>query len=1007
MARARGIVIQMTRLRLVAALLFVVLAAKPMTAQFVTTDVSQYAHSAWLAREGAFRGNAYDITQTTDGNLWISSPFGLLKFDGTSFTPSAPKGAQEFQNTYVEKVLGAKDGSLWIGGTGLFRVKDGRLISIPELAGSVVHALLEDHTGAIWAGARTRGSVNTLCRIRAASTECFVDETKTFGIEIKHLFEDKAGRLWISAENGVWRWAPGKPEFFPERPGDAGVGVDSDDLMIATKKYQSDGAPRERSHFFSRIPSTISDIADSTLLTDHQGGLWIGTKGHGLIHSLHGRIDTYTPADGLSSEIIYSLFEDREQDIWAVTANGIDRFRQSAVTLVTTRQGLSSNSVHSLLSDGRTMWLAMENGLDRVRDREIKGFKARDGVSLANISAMFAGPGGRTLITVGQPDGIVWLEHEHLTIQHAPLGDDTYVVTPDEADGVWVSNRQSGLMHIPRTGKPTEILPWGRFDHKAAYTMAFDPVRKGLWLAFNRGDLLFFRDGQERERYRIENRPLQNPRDLRVDIDGTVWLGSNAGLTRLRDSAIATLSGRNGLPCDGEHWRQEDDRHAIWMETPCGVVKLAPGELDRWSRDPNSHVKVEAYLDNLDGAENGIAGGPYSPNVAITLDGRIAYGTKTGLAIIDPHQEIRNLQKPPVHVDLIEADAVTYPVNKLIVLAPNVHVVRLAYSALSFRAPQKVRFRYKLEGYDTKWSEVLSTHEAVYTNLPPKAYRFHVIACNDSGIWNDVGDTIDFSVGAAYYQTRWFMWTFVATLAILLWLAYHARVRYLYRDVSNRIQAQTSERLNVSRDLHDTLLQGIQGLILSFHALSEDNNVDDSVRKRVSALTGRAEEVLIDGRERIRALRFENYPSHGFVEQLRALARLIHPGHLPALQISMEGEEVPLDPIIFEEICLMCREAMSNAFRHSGAQNVDIVVIYSRSRFSVNICDNGRGIRPEARQSVTSKGHWGIVGMRERAVRIGARLDIKTPYPGEPNPGTDILIELPSVLAYAHAKKSK
>jgi signal transduction histidine kinase len=340
-------------------------------------------------------------------------------------------------------------------------------------------------------------------------------------------------------------------------------------------------------------------------------------------------------------------------------------------------------------------------------------------------------------------------------------------------------------------------------------------------------------------------------------------------------------------------------------------------------------------------------------------------------------------------------------------LAPKTQIVRLAYSALSFRAPQKVRFRYKLQGYDTKWSEVLSVREAVYRNLPPGSYKFHVIACNDSGVWNTVGDTLTFNVRAAFYQTRWFLWICVAACSALLWITYRARVNYLCREVSNRIQAQTSERLNVARDLHDTLLQGVQGLILSFHALSEDANVDLAVRERILTLSGRAEEVVNEGREKIRTLRFESRPSRGFVEELCVLARRIHADDLPALQVSMEGEEIELNALVFEELCLICREALTNAFRHSHARRVDVLVSYGRSRFSIEIRDDGRGLPFDARQAGSLDGHWGIVGMTERAAGIGARFDIRTPYPGEPRPGTCVLIEIPSVVAYTRSKNAK
>jgi signal transduction histidine kinase/ligand-binding sensor domain-containing protein len=1006
MASARGIAIDITRLCMGNALLFAFLGGYPLKAQFITSEVSQYAHTAWLNREGASPGSNLAITQTNDGNLWIGTPYGLLKFDGDKFIAGAPAGGEEFRDGLVEKVLGAKDGSLWIGGAGLSRLKGGQLTSIPELAGARIDAIMEDHAGEIWVSGRPQGTTNRLCHIIGSTTKCF-DDSKSFGLQIRNLFEDKAGNLWISAENGMWRWAPGKPEFYPNRFGESDLAIDARDVMVGMPKGNSRVQPRDQVGPVTRIPLLMSDLWKCVFLTDHLGGLWIGTRGKGLIHSFHGRIDTYKPVDGLSSDVVFDLFEDHEQNIWAVTANGIDRFRRQAVTLVTTKQGLSSNAICSLLSDGRTVWIATHSGLNRVRGGEIKQFESLSGADVNDVSTLFARAEGHILISAGPPDGIAWLEHDRVQIQHAPIGRDTYAVASDGADGVWLSNRQSGLVHILRVGGRIEVRPWSRFDNKIATAIAFDPVRKGLWLAFHRGDLVFFQDDQVKERYHDANQFFQYPRDLRVDTNGTVWFGSSDGLSRLKHNELATLSRRNGLPCDGVHWKQEDDRHAIWMETPCGVVQLSPGELDRWSEDPHGHVDVETYLDNLDGAQNTFMGRNYNPAVSMTPDGSLAYGTDSGLAIIDPHQELKNPIEPPVHIDTVEADAQDYAIEKPISLAPKTQIVRLAYSALSFRAPQKVRFRYKLQGYDTKWSEVLSAREAVYRNLPPGSYKFHVIACNDSGVWNTVGDTLTFNVRAAFYQTRWFLWICVAACSALLWITYRARVNYLCREVSNRIQAQTSERLNVARDLHDTLLQGVQGLILSFHALSEDTNVDLAVRERILTLSGRAEEVVSEGRDKIRTLRSENRPGRGLVEELCILARRIHPDDLPAFQVSMEGQEIELTPFVFEELCLICREALTNAFRHSNARKVVILVVYGRSRFRVEIRDDGRGLPFDIRRPGALEGHWGIVGMTERAAGIGARFDISTPHPGESRPGTRISIELPATLAYARSKHLK
>ena len=288
----------------------------------------------------------------------------------------------------------------------------------------------------------------------------------------------------------------------------------------------------------------------------------------------------------------------------------------------------------------------------------------------------------------------------------------------------------------------------------------------------------------------------------------------------------------------------------------------------------------------------------------------------------------------------------------------------------------------------------------MYTNLPPGKYRFRVVGCNDSGLWNEEGASIDFNVRAAFYQTRWFHMIWLATTVVLIWIAYRYRIRYLYRQVSNRIDVQTNERLNVSRDLHDTLLQGVQGLILSFHALSEDATLEQSLRRKITSLVDRAEEIMEEAREKIRALRFEKQLDPSFARHIADLARRMNSEEPPVFSLSVVGQEVALKPLVYEEVCFICREALSNAFRHANAQKVEVAISFERSRFGVVIRDNGQGLQPRETLAGSLNGHWGIVGMRERAERIGAKFDIRGAFAEHVPPGTAVVIEVPASIAY-------
>src|SRR5262249_55069470 len=300
---------------------------------------------------------------------------------------------------------------------------------------------------------------------------------------------------------------------------------------------------------------------------------------------------------------------------------------------------------------------------------------------------------------------------------------------------------------------------------------------------------------------------------LRFGPRGALWAATEGGLSRIKDSHIATLTSRNGLPCDGVNWTMEDDEHSIWLNMPCGLARIATCELDAWAADPGRVVRF-ALFDNSDGVRSHALPGGYTPQVAKSPDGRIWFAPWDGVSVIDPRNLHTNKVPPPVHIEQIVADRKTYDATSQLRLPPLVRDLQIDYTALSLAAPEKVRFRYKLEGWDRDWHDAESRRQAFYTNLSPRNYRFRVIASNNSGVWNEDGAFLDFSVAPAYYQTLWFRlscgFVFLALLAGL----HRLRVRQLAGQFNLRLEERVNERTRIARDLHDTLLQSFQGLML-------------------------------------------------------------------------------------------------------------------------------------------------------------------------------------------------
>ena len=333
-------------------------------------DISQYAHTAWTIREGVFRGNIYSIAQTPDGYLWLGTEFGLLRFDGNRSIPWQPPAGQHLPGSAITRLLAARDGTLWIGtDAGLVSWNGVKLTGYPELDTQLVATLLQDHEGTVWAGA-LGAPTGRLCAIRSGGMQCY-GQDGTLGRTVLSLYEDSTGNLWAGTQSGLWRWRPGLPTHYAV-PGtelnDLNAG-DEGELFIAMP-----GGMRQLVHGKSELYPMRGGkpINANRLLRDHDGGLWIGTLDRGLIHVHHGRTDVFSRADGLSGDLIFSLFEDREGNVWVSTNGGLDRFRDLTVSTISLKQGLSTELAWSILAarDG-SVWIGTGDGLNMWNNGQI------------------------------------------------------------------------------------------------------------------------------------------------------------------------------------------------------------------------------------------------------------------------------------------------------------------------------------------------------------------------------------------------------------------------------------------------------------------------------------------------------------------------------------------------------------------------------------------------------------------------------------------------------------
>ena len=376
--------------------------------------------------------------------------------------------------------------------------------------------------------------------------------------------------------------------------------------------------------------------------------------------------------------------------------------------------------------------------------------------------------------------------------------------------------------------------------------------------------------------------------------------------------------------------------------------------------------------------------------------------------MVDPARLVGKAAPPPVHIESVIADHKTYSLKRGVRLPALTRDLEIDYTALSLGAPQKVYFRYRLEGRESDWQQPGTRRQAYYTDLRPGSYTFRVIACNSDGVWNDAGDTLAFSIDSAYYQTNWFRAALVAAFFVGLWALYRLRLHQIGREFNANLEGRVDERVRVARDLHDTLLQSFQGLMPVFQ----------TARNLLPGQSDRAAEVLdeglhdaadaiVEGRNAIQNLRAKPSVERDLDSLLTAAGQELAQspeaeGSAPAFRVVVEGSRQPLAPLLQDEIYRIGREMLRNAFRHAHAGRIEAEIRYDRGMFRLRIRDDGKGIDSSVLKEGALTGHWGLPGMHERAKRMGGSLKIWS----EPGAGTEAELTVPARVAYAKSPRA-
>jgi len=976
--------------------------------------ISQYGHTAWRTQDGAL-SPPQAITQTTDGYIWIGVNEGILRFDGVKFTLWDPPSASR-QVRGISYLLGSRDGSLWIGTyNGLLRFKDGKLIDYStHPTGPGISSIIEDHKGTIWV---TRYQVpegkGSLCQVAGNDLRCYSEKDGNPGKYGIGLTEDGKGNLWFGCQM-LCRWAPGSSSvYFKEQLAKpAGDGVIEVVAGPSGSLWASlDGiGPGLGVRFYSNgkwasyvVPGFNGDaIRSHSLFVDRNQTLWAGTESEGLYHIHDGFADHYGSAEGLSGNSVAQIYEDKEGNLWVATDKGLDLFRDTPVVTFSSTERLAGAEFNSVLAlKSGSVLVGSQGALDIIHGGRVSSIAAGHGLPGQDVTAMFEDHTGRIWLGVGAR--LMTYEQgqfaEIKKLDGSPFGDvdRVHAITEDSEGDIWAivdPNYQRKLLRI-RHERVEEQIPLDPAVANAGYLAA--DREAGIWIGGRFDELVHYHKGS-REIVSLANgaRPFVT-RSLVVASDDAVWAATNKGLYRWKDGRLSLLDSRNGLPCSRFLSAIEDKYGALWIYASCGLLRIPAADFVHWLKFPESKVTVRTF-DQLDGAHP--SGSALQPIASRGPDGRLWFAGKQFIQMVDPDHSDVNPIPPPVHVEEIDADEKNYSPQGDIRLAPGPHDVEIRYTALSFTLPQRVRFRYMLQGQDKGWQDAGTRREAFYTNLPPGPYRFHVIACNNDGVWNETGADLSFVVSPAYYQTWWFRVLFALAAAAALWFLYLLRLRHATAQIHERLGERMDERERIARELHDTLLQGFHGLMLRFQAVMEEIPNNQPARSKMEKVMERADEVLVEGRDRVSKLRVEAKQGQDLAQAIALCGEELAREHSAEFSLAIVGTPQPIDSVVLDDAYRIGREALANAFEHSNAIRIEVEITYDSARLRLSIRDNGDGIDQEILKSGRS-GHWGMSGMRERAQSIGGQLNVWS----NQGAGTEVELIVPAKVAYRPGAK--
>jgi ligand-binding sensor domain-containing protein/signal transduction histidine kinase len=984
--------------------------------------MSQYVRSEWSAETGFPGGAVSSIAQTADGFLWIGTEKGLVRFDGVTFRLVQPSPQGAVVNSPVLALIADPDGSLWArlhgptlvhypkgafdfvtpdislanslvtamclgaDGTPLFSSITGGVMAYrhgqfeplapqTKVPASFVIAMAQTPNGDLFLGTRDVGLFR-LTRDQSNQSKQVLPVTDNLpDRKINCLLPGKGQELWVGSDNGVVRWdgtaltAAGLPASLARIQALAMTRDRDDNVWIAAG---AEGLVRLNAHGASIAKPNRSDV--TALFEDREGNLWIGTT-HGITRLRDAPFTTYSPAEGLPSESGGAIYTDAGQRLWfAPSSGGLYALRDGSIQRVALPE-LGKDVIYSIGGRNDAMWIGRQQG----------------GLTQLRVSGgAGAGSGANAIVmrTFTQADGLAQ--------------NSVYAVHQSRDGVVWAGTLSGGVSRLAEGRFTTFTTATGLASNSV--TSILEDANATMWFGTSSG-LSSLTKGAWKTYHVADGLPSDMINSLIEDPNqrGLLWIGTSAGIA-IFDGTRVSVPPRVPAPLRDEILGLAPDGHgALWIATSSRIVRVQREKLLQGTVT-DSDLREFGMADGLLGTEG------IKRHLSVSKDarGRIWFSMRHGLSVVDPSRAAAVAPPAKLQVQTIAADGVPVampnampnadngqPAPARLRIPPGRQRITFSFVGLSLSVPERVRYRYKLDGFDREWSDPVAVREAVYTNLSPGPYRFRLMASNSDGMWSEMETDIPFDIDPAFWQTRWFQGaSMLAILAIAAGL-YRFRMQSMTKQLNVRFEERLAERTRIAQELHDTLLQGFVSASMQLHVAADQVPTESPAKPTINRVLDLMGRVIEEGRNAVRGLRTTPAAGDDLEQAFYRAQQELSVMSNSEFRVIVEGRPRPLHPMVRDEVHRLGREALMNAFHHASAKHIEVELEYAAHHLRMLVRDDGVGIDPEVLES-GRQGHWGLSGMRERAERMGARLRLWS----RAGAGTEVELSVPGHVAF-------